>query len=180
MKKRWIFAALSLVILSCGTAPRQNNGEPGTSASEKANRFIEKGYASRFSADDDDDFNAYIKRHGAPSRISRKEIVNRHDGIRDEVVTLEYGDREMRYYHYSPREAWKPPVSTLMAVLSLPGGKYLFGIGIGMGRTRLEELLGLAKVGDERIEIKDAKGRAVILMFKEDALERIIWDFSRE
>jgi hypothetical protein len=180
MKNGWILAALPLLLLSCGSAPRQDILGAGLAPSAKADRFVERGYDPSPAAGGSDDLNAYMKRHGVPEKVSSAEIVNRHDGITDEMVTLVYKRYEMRYYRYAPREAWKAPPSTLMAVHSRAGGKYLFGIEIGMARGKVEALLGLEKGGSDTVELTNAKGHATILMFKGDSLEKIIWDYSRE
>jgi hypothetical protein len=147
---------------------------------ERQNRFIEKGYESSYSAQNNDDFEAFIQTHGTPEMISRKSIVNQHDQIKDEMITLSYKNYDMRYYAYSKRELWHPPKALLMAVLSKEGGKYLFGVELGMERQKVREILGLADTEKQSIDFSDQKGHKVMLSFKGNTLSEIIWDYSGE
>ena len=177
--KRYVAFGLAIFILgSCQTPGRVGGPVPELSKQEMQSRFIEKGYESASSTRSNDDYDAYIERQGTPEAISREHIVNRQDKIEDEMVTLRYPGYEMRYLAYSPRELWHPPKSVLMAVLSRAGGKYLFGVEIGMRRGKILEILGLAETGKPEMVLRDEQGHRAMLSFEDGVIAGIIWDYS--
>jgi len=165
-------------LLSCGTLGKTGGSGWGLSVQERRDRFIDKGFEPAYSARDNNDIDAYIELHGAPESISKEPIVNRHDRIVDEMVTLRYPGYEMRYLSYSPRELWHPPKSLLMAVLSRAGGHYLFGMEPGMERRKAEEILGFAESGKPSVHIGSRNGYRATLSFESGRLAGIIWDYS--
>jgi hypothetical protein len=167
-------------LLSCGSLGRAGGAGSARSARERQDSFVERGYEAAYSTRGSDDFEAYIKLRGAPEAMLREPILNPQDKVKDEMVTLRYPGYEMRYLAYSPREFWHPPKSVLMAVLSRAGGKYIFGVEIGMGRERVGNILGLAETKEAEIVLNDAKGRRAILSFERDILTGIVWDYSNE
>lgn len=176
---RYLAVGLALSVLgSCGTLGGGGGSGLELSVRERQARFIEKGYEPVYSARDNGDFEAYIRLHGAPEAMTREPILNRHDKITDEMVTLRYPGYEMRYLAYSPRGLWHPPRSLLMAVLSRSGGKYLFGIARGMDRRAVNEILGLAESREPGVYVYELEGHRVLLTFKDEALLGILWDYS--
>ncbi len=168
------------VLLSCETVGRAGGAGSARSARERQDSFVEHGYEAAYSTRENDDFAAYVKLRGAPEAMHREPIVNPQDMVKDELVTLRYPRYEMHYLAYSPRELWHPPKSVLMAVLSRAGGKYLFGVEIGMGRERVGKILGLAETKEAEVVLRDAKGRRATLSFERDILTGIVWDYSGE
>ena len=178
--KSYLAVGLAAFFLgACQTSSRAPGGsgvEP--SIQEKQSRFIERGYEPERSVQMVDDFEVYIKAHGEPEAIARVPVVNKHDKIQDEMITLRYAGYEMRYCAYSPRTLWHAPKSLLMAVLSREGGKYLFGVETGMARDRVQKILGLAESRRSVVDLDNKTGHRVRLSFEGDRLAGIIWDYS--
>jgi hypothetical protein len=179
-KLRLAIGLTASLFLSCRTAPEVKVRAERLPDREMRYRFIEKGYESTYTEADSDDFEAFIASHGSPEGLVRKPIVNRQDRVKDEEITLQYKNYDMNYYVYSKRELWHPPKSLLMAVLSKGGGRYLFGIRLGMARVEVLGILGLADSGEGSIEFGDVKGHKVRLSFADGALSAVVWDYSDE
>ena len=121
-----------------------------------------------------------MKMRGKPEGLIRKTVVNRHDSEKDEEITLQYKYYEMRYYGFSKRALSDPPKSRLMAVLSKDMGSYLYSIEPGMVKAKVLAILGIEATGKGTVEFSNEKGHWAILIFEDEKLSRIIWDYSRE
>ena len=122
----------------------------------------------------------FIARHGRPVSREDRQVKNRYDGLFDTETRLVYKKLEVKFYNFSPRKSWKAPESLLEAIWSVDGAAYLYGVREGMGRAELLALFGLADSGGGSVEIRSDEGNYATFVFKSGALDRIIWEYSRE
>jgi hypothetical protein len=153
---------------------------PTLTPRERAESFAAGGFGFAYREDERASMTRFVARHGRPLSREDKRVKNRYDGLFDTESLLVYKKLEVKFYNFSPRKSWKAPESLLEAIWSVDGAEYLYGVREGMGRAELLALFGLADSGGASVEARNEAGNYVTFVFKAGALDRVIWEFSRE
>lgn len=153
---------------------------PKLTPRERAEAFASGGFGFAYREDERASMTRFIARHGRPLSREDKQVKNRYDGLFDTESLLAYKKFELKFYNFSPRKSWKAPESLLEAIWSVDGAEYLYGVREGSSRAELLALFGLADSGGPSVEMHNDAGNYVTFLFKGGALDRIIWEYSRE
>lgn len=153
---------------------------PKLTPRERAENFAASGFGFAYREDERASMSRFVLRHGRPLSREDRQVKNRYDGLFDTESLLVYKKLEVKFYNFSPRKSWQAPESLLEAIWSVDGAEYLYGVREGMGRAELLALFGLADSGRPSVEMSNEAGNYATFVFKAGALDRIIWEFSRE
>jgi hypothetical protein len=141
--------------------------------------FIRNGFGFPYIDSEVHDMNNFIFNHGTPIKIEKSDFLNTHDGITDEKCVLKYSNYEICFLNFATRTSWKAPKSLLMYISSINDGKYKYGITIGDTRQDVGTKLNI-KMMNKNDEYQNKDGNILTFVFKNDKVERIIWEYGRE
>jgi hypothetical protein len=153
---------------------------PKLTPRQRVEAFASGGFGFAYREDERASMSRFVARHGRPLSREDKQVQNRYDGLMDSESRLVYKKLEVKFYNFSPRKSWKAPESLLEAIWSVDGAEYLYGVREGSSRAELLALFGLADSGGPLVEMRNDAGNYVTFVFKAGALDRIIWEYSRE
>jgi hypothetical protein len=141
--------------------------------------FIKSGFGFSYRENEINSMNEFIHNYGSPLLIERSKMINKNDGITDEMCVLKYKDYEICFLNFTKRDKWKAPESMMMYIASTDKGTYRYGIQIGDRRNKLEKLFDI-KIDNDKQEFKNDDGNIVTFIIKNDKLEKIYWEYGRE
>lgn len=153
---------------------------PQSEAETRIAEFAARGFGFDYREDERLSMSLFIRRHGRPISRIDSQAANRHDGIRDTVAVLRYRGFQVRFLNYSPRTQWKPPESTLEAIYSVDGARYLYGVQTGMPRVEIVRIFNLYDRGGASLEMSNDAGNYATFIFDNGKLKSIVWEYGRQ
>jgi hypothetical protein len=168
-----------IVLFSCTTTSNYKNSST-TNKNYSINDFCIHGFGFKYNQKEINSMNEFIRNHGKPKSIVTSDFINRQDAIKDTKTILIYPNYEVGFLNFSKREKWNPPESMLMYISSTKNGKYENGVSIGDMIDKTCSDLNVKIVNDTEFDYSNDFGNAVLLLFENTILSKIIWEYGRE
>jgi hypothetical protein len=184
MKKIFLIAFLSIIIVACSTTTTikysNTNDSKNSNGIYDISNFCSTGFGFKYNQNEIFSMKEFIKYHGKPISQQNSDYINNHDLIKDVKTILYYQNYEIGYLNYSKRTKWNPPESMLMYISSVKKGKYENGVAIGDMMEKTANDLKVISKNSNEIEYSNNLGNTVLLLFENNRLSKIIWEYGGE
>jgi hypothetical protein len=179
MKKSYIFLLISFLFLYSCTSVSKIELSKNENLGNNMNEFIKNGFGFSYIDSEVHDMSNFIINHGVPIGIEKSDFRNNHDGIIDEKCIIKYSNYEICFLNFAPRTSWKAPKSLLMYISSIDNGHYKYGIMVGDKEKDIMKKLDI-KMMNSNNEYQNKDGNILTFVFRNDKVNRIIWEYGRE
>jgi tetratricopeptide (TPR) repeat protein len=151
-------------------------GNGGRDRAARRNRFIDEGFGFHYDADEMEDIDLFIARHGKPPHMYETDLENRGDTIVDKTITLEYPAVTVEFNKWQIRGS-NEYRSLCFSIISKDGVTYLYDIKHGLPLQELENIIGKIyfKGDDAFVFLTSGQSHSVQISFFEGKIESIKW-----
>jgi hypothetical protein len=161
-------------IISC------NNEKNVINYEQKRALFASEGFGFQYDINELQNISRFLINHGRPINIHEKMKINRYDGIKDKIVTLEYNDCILEFYVWNNAHDGDYPFSMLLSIKSKDDIEYMFGIKNNMETNELFKIIGKMELINNSIWVSSDTGNVATMEIDNNKIKSIIWNYSLE
>jgi hypothetical protein len=151
---------------------------------EKRRRiFASEGFGFQYDLIEYNSMIIFMENHGEPIKITEEIVINRHDGLEDKILILEYNDFIVSFYEWmTERVEWNnPPRTTMLSIRSKENIEYLYGIKHGMTKEEVNNIIGITEITDIGfIWVDGNRGNVAWIYIQNNKIENIVWFYALE
>ena len=147
---------------------------------ERKNKFVSEGFGFKYDLREYHSRTLFLENHGKPIQIIEQIIINRHNGLEDKIITLEYNSLIVTFYEWNEKAEGHFPESMLLSITSKDNNEYLFGIRHGMEINNLIEIFGELDASGNSIWLAGYTGNVATIVLENNKVKYIVWNYSLE
>jgi hypothetical protein len=149
---------------------------------ENCDKFASEGFGFKYDLLEYESRAIFVKNHGNPIKATIKPIINRHTGLEDRIITLEYDNFVVEFYEWNGSFDEIGTKSRLEAIISKDNIEYLYGIKHGMTKEELDAIIGVSEIVERNFiwVIGKNEGNIAWIFMKDNKIDNIIWYYTLE